>query len=69
MNDLQITINDLKFVRDVFQVLSERGAFKANELSAVGKLYDKLSLFVTAAESSIAQNSSAATAASGNANE
>jgi hypothetical protein len=43
-----ITLNDLSIVRSIIDLASTRGAFKASEMSAVGKTYDKLSAFLAA---------------------
>lgn len=42
--DLNIT--DLAALRSVIDVASQRGAFKAAELEAVGKIYNKLNSFI-----------------------
>ena len=39
-------LNDLALMANVIQVTSDRGAIKANEMSAVGALYNKLVSFV-----------------------
>ena len=50
MNEtLQLTIQDLALMKDFISVACERGAFKANEMSAVGQTYDKLATFLNAA--------------------
>jgi hypothetical protein len=36
-------------MKDFISVACERGAFKANEMSAVGQTYDKLATFLNAA--------------------
>ena len=41
-------INDLVFTLQVFEAATSRGAFKAEELSSVGAVYDKLRAFLTA---------------------
>jgi hypothetical protein len=41
-----LNINDLAALRGIVDVASQRGAFKANELEAVGKIYNKLSAFL-----------------------
>lgn len=46
-NDL--TINDLNGLKTIIDVATQRGAFKANELEAVGKLYNRLEKFLSAA--------------------
>jgi hypothetical protein len=42
--DLNLT--DLAALRSIIDVASQRGAFKAGELEAVGKLYNKLNTFI-----------------------
>lgn len=41
-------LSDLALMANIIQVTSERGAIKANEMSAVGTLYTKLVTFVNA---------------------
>lgn len=41
-----LTINDLLALRSIVEVASQRGAFKANELEAVGKTFNKLNTFL-----------------------
>lgn len=43
-----LNLNDLAAIRSVLDVASQRGAFKANELEAVGKVYNKLNGFLEA---------------------
>lgn len=43
---LELTVQDLAGLRSVIDVASTRGAFKANELEAVGRLYNKLNSFL-----------------------
>ena len=45
-NDL--TINDLNAMRTIIDIASSRGAFKPNEMVAVGQTYHKLSTFLDA---------------------
>jgi hypothetical protein len=42
----QITVTDLALLKSLVEVASTRGAFKADELSTVGQVYDKLNLFL-----------------------
>ena len=42
----QITINDLISIKDIVDVACSRGAFKADEMSSVGQVYDKLTGFL-----------------------
>lgn len=44
-----LTITDLNGLRSVIDVATQRGAFKAGELEAVGKIYNRLSNFLAAA--------------------
>lgn len=44
-----LTINDLNGLRSIIDVATQRGAFKASELEVVGKLYNRLDKFLTAA--------------------
>jgi hypothetical protein len=41
-----LNISDLIALRSIVDVASQRGAFKANELEAVGKTYNKLNTFL-----------------------
>ncbi len=41
-----LTIQDLSLALQIVQVATSRGAFKAEELSAVGGLYDRLFAFL-----------------------
>jgi len=45
-NDTGLTIRDLAQVVEIVKVCSARGAFRADELSGVGLLYDRLSSFL-----------------------
>jgi hypothetical protein len=41
-------VNDLKLMANVIEVVSNRGAIKANEMAAVGSLYNNLMNFLIA---------------------
>ena len=41
-----LNLNDLSALRSILDVASSRGAFKAAEMEAVGKVYNKLSAFL-----------------------
>jgi len=41
-----LNISDLNAVKSIIDIATTRGAFKANELEAVGKTYNKLTLFL-----------------------
>jgi hypothetical protein len=45
-----LNLNDLLAMRNLIDVVTTRGAFKANELSSVGVLFDKLNAFLEAAQ-------------------
>lgn len=47
--DLNIT--DLVAIKNILEVASSRGAFKANEFEAVGKTFNKLNSFLEAVSS------------------
>ena len=48
MENVTLTINDLATLRNVIDLASARGAFRANELSEVGDVYNRLNQFVEA---------------------
>lgn len=41
-----ITLADLEIVKNIIDVASQRGAFKASELQNVGEAYNKLNNFI-----------------------
>jgi DNA-binding FadR family transcriptional regulator len=48
MENQQITVQDLDALRNVIDLASTRGAFRANEMADIGLLYNKLSQFLEA---------------------
>tara|TARA_B100001057_G_scaffold415478_1_gene433009 strand:- start:597 stop:863 length:267 start_codon:yes stop_codon:yes gene_type:complete len=44
----QLGVQDLKLAANIIEVVSNRGAIKANEMAAVGNLYNKLMEFLIA---------------------
>jgi|TARA_B100000902_G_C26903790_1_gene713414 uncharacterized protein YigE (DUF2233 family) len=42
----ELTVQDLGVLKTIIEVAQSRGAFKANELEAVGKTYSKLEQFL-----------------------
>jgi hypothetical protein len=44
----QITITDLDTVKNIINLAATRGAFRGEELSQVGTVYDKLTAFLEA---------------------
>ena len=51
-----LNLNDLAAMRSLIEVVTQRGAFKATELSAAGQLFDKLNAFLNAAEAQAKAN-------------
>jgi hypothetical protein len=43
-----LNVNDLAALRSIIEVATTRGAFKATELEAVGKTFNKLNTFLEA---------------------
>jgi hypothetical protein len=41
-----LNISDLNAVKSIIDIATQRGAFRANELEAVGKTYNKLNAFL-----------------------
>lgn len=50
MENAQLTLADLASIKNIIEAASSRGAFKAEELTQVGSIYDKLSVFLKAAQ-------------------
>jgi len=46
-----LNINDLNALRQIIEVTNSRGSFKASEMEAVGKVYNKLARFLDTASS------------------
>ena len=47
---VDLTVQDLNTIRSIIDVASQRGAFKANEMQAVGATYNKLEAFLKIVE-------------------
>jgi hypothetical protein len=43
---VDLTVQDLAGLRSIIDIASSRGAFKAAEMEAVGKLFNKLNAFL-----------------------
>jgi hypothetical protein len=43
-----LNVSDLSALKSIIEVATQRGAFKANELEAVGKTFNKLTAFLEA---------------------
>lgn len=41
-----LNINDLSALKNIIDVATQRGAFKAAEMEAVGKIYNRLATFL-----------------------
>ena len=41
-----VTLNDIAFLVNVVEIVAQRGAFKAEELSTIGAVYDKVKAFI-----------------------
>lgn len=39
--DIELTINDLKSVLEIINLMASRGAITGSELSQIGRIYDK----------------------------
>ena len=48
-NQESLNLNDLKMMAQIIKVVSNRGAIQAEEMTAVGALYNKLVSFIKAA--------------------
>lgn len=55
----ELTISDLAAIKNLIDVVTTRGAFKGEELSSVGVLYDKLNKFLTAVQAQAQQQQTA----------
>lgn len=55
----ELNINDLNAMKTIIDIASSRGAFKPNEMTAVGQTYTKLTTFLEA----VAKQAEAAKAA------
>jgi hypothetical protein len=51
-----LNISDLNAMKQIIDIASSRGAFKAGEMEAVGKIYNKLSNFLAQVTAKGAQN-------------
>jgi hypothetical protein len=51
-----LTLQDLTAILQALETASTRGAWKANELSAVGGLYDRIAAFLNAAREAQAKS-------------
>lgn len=59
MENQNLTLNDMVSLRNCLDAACTRGAFKANEMKAIGELYDKLSRFIDESQKQAAEAASA----------
>jgi hypothetical protein len=59
----ELTINDLNAMKVIIDIASSRGAFKPNEMVAVGQTYTKLTTFLESVAAQQAANPAPATPA------
>ncbi len=55
-NNDDLNINDLNALRQIIEVTNSRGSFKANEMEAVGRVYNKLARFLDQASTKGQEN-------------
>jgi hypothetical protein len=48
MENKEITISDLNLLKDIVDLASTRGAFRAAEMKEIGEVYNKLTNFLEA---------------------
>jgi hypothetical protein len=48
MENKEITISDLNLLKDIVDLASTRGAFRAAEMKEIGEVYNKLTSFLDA---------------------
>ena len=48
----ELTVQDLTAIKQIIDVASSRGAFRANEMAVVGQTYNKLEAFLGAVSAS-----------------
>lgn len=51
-NQAELTVQDLAAIKQIIDLASQRGAFRPNEMVAVGQTYSKLETFLNAVGSS-----------------
>lgn len=57
---ITLTVADMASLRQILDAACQRGAFKANEMSSVGQIYDKLNAFLAVATAQLESTASAA---------
>ena len=59
MENVSLTLADMASLKNLIEAATSRGAFRANEMSSVGSIYDKLDAFLTATQAQLAQQAEA----------
>ena len=59
MENASLTLADMASLKHLIEAATERGAFKAAEMSSVGSIYDKLNAFLAATQAQLAQQAEA----------
>jgi hypothetical protein len=59
MENASLTLADMASLKNLIEAATARGAFRANEMSTVGNIYDKLDAFLTATQAQLAQQAEA----------
>ena len=68
MDNVQLTLADLASLHSIIEAATQRGAFRANELTQVGSVYDKLSAFLQASQAQLDNSASTQPLQSGESN-
>ena len=55
MENASLTLADMASLKNLIEAATARGAFRANEMSTVGSIYDKLDAFLAATQAQLAQ--------------
>ena len=53
MENASLTLADMASLKNLIEAATERGAFKAAEMSRVGSIYDKLTAFLAATQAQL----------------
>ena len=61
MENASLTLADMASLKNLIEAATARGAFRANEMSTVGSIYDKLDAFLTVTQAQLAQQAEAQT--------
>ena len=61
MENASLTLADMASLKNLIEAATARGAFRANEMSTVGGIYDKLDAFLTATQAQLAQQAESQT--------